>query len=266
MHRAVSFRFSQNIKTVVRQAPIFYRFQHEKVYSSDDPISNVTKPTSEKLETSNQALYVQASDETLTKLNPQIKINPPNDSFDKKLITGEEHWRIFQKKYYNGTLGFMDLIVLLRGVYSEAQYLRFQEAPSPAYAIGCCSVLPLCSIGMFTLLTGGALPWLAYIQLTYSASLLSFLGGISWGHAMQEQKLNIEKLGWAIAPPLLAWSSTIMPLPVGFLLTAVGLSTSMIHDVLLTNYPQWFKSLRYILTVVALLSLLPTFCITAIKF
>ncbi|KAK6621049.1 hypothetical protein RUM43_011353 [Polyplax serrata] len=260
MLRIGSNRCTDCLRLVVMQQPGLHRWQHEKVRPSHD----LSKPLGEEFKVHTPHIPVQGA-EDLVKKAPIIQDVPLEEKSDKTVLTGEEYWNRFYKKYEKGALNFNDFRTLFGGVYKEAKYQKFQEAPSAAYTIGCVGMLPLCSIGAFNLLTGGALPWLAYVQLSYSASLLSFLGGATWTHTINANKPIMQRLGWAVVPPVLAWSAVLLPLPIGLTFTAIGLTTSMVHDILLTSYPQWFKSLRYILTIVALISMLPTFFITALK-
>lgn len=261
MHRAVSLRCSERYRVAISQTPSFLRLTHQNVRTSDEAIKKNVTPEKENFHRPN--IRIQGFEDSFLKNPPKIHASPIDE---KKSDAGEEYWKHLQKKYEYGSLSFTDVITLFRRVYSEAKYEKFHEAPSTAYTISCCGALPLCSIGLLTILTGGSFPSLAYAQLAYSASVLSFFGGVAWGHAVDRKTMTFERLGWAVAPPLLAWSSILLPLPMGFAFTAIGLTSSLVHDVLLTSYPQWFKSIRYILTVVALISLLPAFFMTALKF
>uniref|UniRef100_A0A2Y9D450 Transmembrane protein 69 n=1 Tax=Pediculus humanus subsp. corporis TaxID=121224 RepID=A0A2Y9D450_PEDHC len=276
MYRILPLRCSGSIRRIFIQKNLFYRCQHETVRASDDLVQRVSKEVKEDVVSSSGPTF-NAQNAANSMYNQNIKYDDSslrrmpgettaNVKMSSMMNTGEEYWKNFYKKYKNGNVNANDVVTLFKGVYAEAQYAKYKEAPSAYYTLSCCGMVPLCSIGLFSFITGGVFPWLAYAQLTYSASLLSFLGGVNWGNLINQKNVTMDKLGWAVASPVLAWSAVLLPLPIGFLFAAAGLTTSMIHDILLTNYPQWFKSTRYILTVVALISLLPTFFITVVKF
>ena len=59
-----------------------------------------------------------------------------------------------------------------------------KEAPTPALLLGTSGLIPFASIPIYMLQSGAYIPELAYASLTYSAVILSFLGGVRWGSAI----------------------------------------------------------------------------------
>lgn len=224
-----------------------------------------------------QKIYCQTK--TLNEELEEKKIEKPNkklsevdwNPFDEKKYnqksktSGEEHWNTFVKKYQEGNASFDDVTLLLKAVYKEAQYQRYEEAPRPALTAAAVTIAPLCSLGLLSILSASFIPALAHAQLAYGAVLLAFFGGVNWSQAFEKNQITIEKLSWAVVPPVLAWMATMLPFTVGFILASVGFTASLTHDVLLTRYPQWFKALRYVFTMCAIGSFVPTL-ISAILF
>lgn len=59
-----------------------------------------------------------------------------------------------------------------------------KEAPTSSLFFGISGLIPFTSIPLYMLTTGTYIPELAYSSLTYSAVILSFLGGVRWGSAI----------------------------------------------------------------------------------
>ena len=114
------------------------------------------------------------------------------------------------------------------------------------------------------------IPELAYAQLAYGASILSFLGGARWGFAVPESspaKPDWINLANSVVPSLLAWVAMLMSDSIIPAVTMVimGLGISLHYDLsLLPTYPSWFKALRSVLTFVAFFSLIGTLVIKEI--
>ncbi|RVE73600.1 hypothetical protein OJAV_G00032980 [Oryzias javanicus] len=151
----------------------------------------------------------------------------------------------------------------------ELDLLRYDmkqlwNSPKPALYLGFAGLIPFVSPTLFMAVTETFCPQLAYAQLTYAASIVSFLGGARWGFALPESspaKPDWINLSNSVVPSLLAcvtmlMSDTIVP---AVTMIIMGLGISLHYDLaLLPTYPSWFKALRAILTIVAFLSLLGT--------
>ena len=59
-----------------------------------------------------------------------------------------------------------------------------KDAPASALFFGTSGLIPFTSIPAYMLTSGAYIPELAYSSLTYSAVILSFLGGVRWGSAI----------------------------------------------------------------------------------
>lgn len=233
-----------------------------------EPQSPIPPPPAPPPPTSNQdiltpeELKVQESD----LFEPDILFGYDRSSPNTKSKTkGEEQWDSFKKRYKQRKVGYDDIVKLLTTVYTEAQYKQYDQAPRPVLIFSLASLVPFGALGVLSLLSGAFIPGLAHAQLAYSALFLAFFGGINWGQTFMKNEMTFEKLTWALGPSVLAWIATMMPFSVGFFLASFGFTASLVHDVLLTSYPQWFKALRFVLTVGAIASLTPIL-LTAILF
>ncbi|CEG01817.1 Protein of unknown function DUF3429 [Ostreococcus tauri] len=110
----------------------------------------------------------------------------------------------------------------------------------------------------------------ARAQIAYGASVLSFLGGIHWGYAMNCQRASMTpaqmatRYAWGVAPSLLAWQAmAVTPTSevaacgtlIGGLAMAAGVDTLYAIG---GGYPKWMMPTRYALTATACASLVAT--------
>ena len=137
------------------------------------------------------------------------------------------------------------------------------KIPQPALVLGALGVVPFiaCGVAAITL----ADPYWAELASDavrfYGAVILSFLGGIRWGFAIQP----VNRTGlWfqlilSVAPSLFAWGALLVPDQIGIAMLILGLVGMLAADVQFVNQgraPQWFSKLRLWLTVGACSGLL----------
>ncbi|XP_032382845.1 transmembrane protein 69 [Etheostoma spectabile] len=157
----------------------------------------------------------------------------------------------------------------------ELDLLRYDmkdlwKGPKPALYLGFAGLIPFVAPPLLMAVTESYSPELAYAQLAYGASIVSFLGGARWGFALPESspaKPDWINLANSVVPSLLAWVSMLMSDSIVPAATMVimGLGISLHYDLsLLPTYPSWFKALRSILTTVAFFSLIGTLIINGI--
>jgi hypothetical protein len=101
------------------------------------------------------------------------------------------------------------------------------------------------------------------VLTVYAAVILSFLGGIQWGMAVNlidsapKSARNIFLL--SVVPSLLAWGMLLLPEPRSRILVAIVLFAFVwVIDALLNVQkliPQWFFKLRSTITVIVIASL-----------
>lgn len=102
---------------------------------------------------------------------------------------------------------------------------------------------------------------------TYSAIMLSFLGGARWGAALAGvHPRTVRDMALAVLPPLLAWGVLFIPPNYAFVLLAVAFAAQGAWDALAGQageLPDWFVRLRTQLTAVAVVAMVIAFAATA---
>ena len=63
---------------------------------------------------------------------------------------------------------------------------------------------------------------------------------------------------YSIAPSILDWISLLVSNPVGSLLAISGFSACLLQDMTCTQFPSWYRSLRILLSTIAICALLAT--------
>lgn len=155
----------------------------------------------------------------------------------------------------------------------ELDLLRYDmrdlwKSPKPALTLGFAGLIPFVTPTLIMAMSEIYCPELAYAQLAYGASILSFLGGARWGFALPESspaKPDWINLANSVLPSLLAWMAMLMSDSITPAVTMVimGLGISLHYDLsLLPTYPSWFKALRSVLTAVAFFSLVGTLIVS----
>ena len=133
-------------------------------------------------------------------------------------------------------------------------------APRPAYWLGYLGLLPF--------VTGAGAAWFGppvlaawaeEAMLLYAALILSFIGAVHWGLAMQSTHSARDKqLGLSVIPALVGWLAVLLPPLIGFPILIVSFSVMSGVDrqsVLAGVTPAWYPGLRLPLTIVAVFSL-----------
>lgn len=144
-----------------------------------------------------------------------------------------------------------------------------KSSPKPAIYLGMAGLIPFVSLPLIMGVTEVYYTELAFAQLAYGASVLSFLGGARWGFAIPEgspAKPDWMNLGNSIVPSLVAWGALLFRdnLTEATILLIMGFGIALHYDLaLLPTYPSWFKALRTVLTLVAIFSLVGTLAASA---
>lgn len=138
------------------------------------------------------------------------------------------------------------------------------KGPKPALCLGFAGLIPFVGPCLLMAMTETYLPELAYIQVAYGASIISFLGGARWGFALPESspaKPDWFNLGNSVVPSLLACAAMLLSdnLTPAASVVIIGLGISLHYDLsLLPTYPSWLKALWAVFTIVAVISLIGT--------
>lgn len=138
---------------------------------------------------------------------------------------------------------------------STISYLT--DSPKPALYITLAGLVPFVAPPLVMVMTKTYIPMLAFTQMAYGASFLSFLGGIRWGFALPEDspaKPDFLNLANSMAPVMFSWFAllTFERLSAAIVTVIIGLGIALhIELFLLPHYPNWFKALRLLVTLVA---------------
>ena len=142
--------------------------------------------------------------------------------------------------------------------FDQFRYLRhLKDAPAAPLSFGLFGLVPFVAVPMYMYSTGVYLPDLAFTQLAYSASILSYLGGIRWG-TLLEQSNDWKQYTYSILPSIAAWLALLVPGRLSILWALSSLQGFGFYDVTRPGYPLWFKGLRVLLTAISSLTLLAT--------
>lgn len=121
-------------------------------------------------------------------------------------------------------------------------------------------------MGLIPFLVGGVGVWipilgdlrfaLPIMVLAYGALIASFLGGVRWGAAMQNDKADSQPrhLVLSIVPSLVALVAFLLPMPHAFALLIVLFTAQAVLDTIAADNGDvmaWYRPLRLWLTFIA---------------
>lgn len=137
------------------------------------------------------------------------------------------------------------------------------SVPPVARLLGLMGLIPFVGGGLGVWLPGlGDLRFaLPIMVLAYAALIGSFLGGVRWGAAMQNNRPDSQPrhLAISVVPSLIALVAFLLPLPQGFMLLIILFVAQAALDILAADngdVAAWYKPLRLLLTVVACLGMM----------
>jgi hypothetical protein len=148
--------------------------------------------------------------------------------------------------------------------FDQFRYLRhLKDAPIAPLSLGLLGLIPFTAVPIYMYSTGIYLPDLAFTQLAYSASILSFIGGIKWGTLIEESN-DWKQYTYSILPSIAAWLALLVPGRWSILWALSSLQGFAFYDVTRPGYPLWFKGLRVLLTAISSLTLFATLTLSFI--
>ena len=92
----------------------------------------------------------------------------------------------------------------------------------------------------------------------YAVTILSFLGAVHWGFAVAAPDSHSSRdFVASVVPPLLAWVVLALKSPADLLALVLAFPAWFIWERagIMARYPDWFRRLRAILTIVVTISL-----------
>ncbi len=131
---------------------------------------------------------------------------------------------------------------------------RMESEKRLAWSLGLAGLLPFMGSGLAAWLAPPAWQVSAIYGFTYySAVILSFLGGIHWGSALQMPRAdNPRRLILAMMPSLIAWPALLFNTVTGLWVLLAGFLLMGGYDISREGregFPKWYLILRCVLTV-----------------
>ncbi len=133
--------------------------------------------------------------------------------------------------------------------------LLHPDVPEPATWLGLAGVLPFAAGALAAWRPDPVGAFAVTALLAYGAVILSFLGGIHWGLALERAHPRPAQLGLGVLPSLAGWTALLVGGRAGIALLMVGFVGVLVLDLRLTRdgaAPPWFASLRAVLTTAVL--------------
>jgi Protein of unknown function (DUF3429) len=132
--------------------------------------------------------------------------------------------------------------------------LEPRDVPQPAWLLGAAGLIPFVGLAALPVLDViPAIPANYYFQL-YAAVILSFLGGVHWGLAMQSgAPLRSLHLVVSVIPALIAWGALGLALRPALSVLAVAFAALFAFDAWSARagwVPAWYPRLRLPLTAI----------------
>ncbi len=121
-----------------------------------------------------------------------------------------------------------------------------------AWALSLAGLIPFAGLTLFLFVWPDIIQrgFAALALATYGAVILSFLGGVRWGAALDKREPTIT-FALSMVPPLLGWFALALPLPLPFAVQAIGFALHGLWDWQAGRagaLPEWFVRLRVVLS------------------
>ncbi len=132
--------------------------------------------------------------------------------------------------------------------------------PRPALVLGLSGLAPFIAATLVLVAGAGEAEstW-RLLLLGYGVAILSFMGGVQWGLAMQRADArDWLRYGTSVVPALLGWIAFVLPPIAQFPLLAAAFVLLLAYDLNAARRgetPAWYPNLRWPLTVVVTLCL-----------
>ncbi|MGJ4892109.1 DUF3429 domain-containing protein [Bradyrhizobium sp. HKCCYLS3077] len=144
------------------------------------------------------------------------------------------------------------------------------DIPAPMRSLGLAGLIPFVGLAIIVITGDETIRASALrAQIGYGAVIVSFLGALHWGAAVQTPALaNWPRMAWGVTPSLLGWVALLLPpLPALVLLTASLLAALVFDEFSFSADASqaWLLKLRRVLTAGATLSLLASLITILVK-
>lgn len=134
-------------------------------------------------------------------------------------------------------------------------------APAPALILGAGGLVPLVCLPILSA-SHPASELLLQALATYAAVILSFVGALHWGYALQtnsQGRMAFLQYGWSVLPALVGWLALQLPLVLTLRTQALTFIACYAVDHVLAaagKTPRWFLQMRAWLSAIACAALL----------
>ena len=134
-----------------------------------------------------------------------------------------------------------------------------KSIPKPALILGFMGLLPFVSMACIAVIQSPEVDRrVINTLLVYGALILSFLGGVRWGIAINDTS-SLPLLGplfVSVIPSLVAWVACLVTEETGLFILTVGFCLMLHADHKLPGAPDWYLRLRIPLSLAVVVSLL----------
>lgn len=134
-------------------------------------------------------------------------------------------------------------------------------APAPALILGAGGLVPFVCLPILSA-SHPASELLLQALATYAAVILSFVGALHWGYALQtnsQGRMAFLQYGWSVLPALVGWLALQLPLVLTLRTQALTFIACYAVDHVLAaagKTPRWFLQMRAWLSAIACAALL----------
>ena len=122
-----------------------------------------------------------------------------------------------------------------------------KSIPKAALFLGLSGLLPFAALGGIAVYQAPAIhPGVYSALMAYGAIILSFLGGVRWGLAINAKSPSNLTLPLIISvtPSLIAWLSLLVRAEYGIVVLTISFLLMMLLDFKLQSGPAWYLTLR----------------------
>jgi hypothetical protein len=138
-----------------------------------------------------------------------------------------------------------------------------RDLPAHVAWLGYGGLLPFAGLSILTVVDPYRAPAWSDALVGYGAVILSFVGALHWGFAMNAPRLDPTRRRrafiWSVVPALLAWPAIVLSGSTASLLLVLGFALHLVQDRRLAGpaeLPAWYLPMRWRLTAFASLCLL----------
>jgi hypothetical protein len=141
--------------------------------------------------------------------------------------------------------------------------------PRAALFLGWSGVIPFAGLTALLVSNPQGTPWALPALVAYGAIILSFMGGVHWGIALNPATPadSVAKaLTLSVMPALAAFGATFLPAPLSLAVLAAGFAALLAYDLATVRRgaaPAWYAPLRIQLSAAVLARLITAAWVTA---